>query len=272
MLKKRIITAVVVLSVFLPALLLNLEWLFLGIMTLFLLIGLLENFSLSRMRSPVLFAAFWTIIFLAILGRSSTINILPLFMVCSGMWLSLFTLLLWRGLPPLAHSINSAIVSLYSVSILGAFIAAIEFFMLSPYLLLSVLVVVWSADMGAYFAGKFFGRHKLASVISPGKTWEGVVGGWLMVLLVAFLWAKCDPFRGNFFIDLLLRFGWVGTIASLTLLVGVSVVGDLFESLLKRRLGVKDSGWVLPGHGGVLDRIDALISALPVAALIYFIR
>jgi len=123
------------------------------------------------------------------------------------------------------------------------------------------------ADIGAYFSGKGFGRHKLAPSISPGKSWEGAVGGWLAVLVVA---AVAVMMLGEltFVGRLYMRFGWPGFIVVMTLLVAASVVGDLFESQLKRRAGVKDSSNLLPGHGGVLDRIDALIPVLPLAALI----
>ena len=133
--------------------------------------------------------------------------------------------------------------------------------------LLSVLVIVWLADTGAYFAGRAFGRRKLAPSISPGKSWEGAIGGWLLVLLVAAgvlasgLQAPTlvSHFAGTHGLAL-------GALA-LTVLVAFSVVGDLFESQLKRQAGVKDSSALLPGHGGVLDRIDALLPVLPLALL-----
>jgi phosphatidate cytidylyltransferase len=126
--------------------------------------------------------------------------------------------------------------------------------------LLVLLGVVWVADTAAYFAGRRFGRHKLAPAISPGKTWEGVGGAALAVgLYYAVLWIIIAPpfLAGDRLADLAL-------VAGMTLL---SVEGDLFESWVKRKAGVKDSGTLLPGHGGVLDRIDGLVAALPLAAL-----
>lgn len=135
--------------------------------------------------------------------------------------------------------------------------------------LLSVLLLVWGADIGAYFAGKALGRRKLAPQISPGKSWEGAVGGWLLVLCIAILVTNFFSSKPTFYTHLTEHYGvGIGGVW-LTLLVGMSIVGDLFESLLKRQAGVKDSSALLPGHGGVLDRIDALLPVLPLAALIF---
>lgn len=135
--------------------------------------------------------------------------------------------------------------------------------------LLSVLCLVWAADIGAYFGGRAFGRRKLAPSISPGKSWEGVLSGFLAVCALAGLWVWVD---GQWVVDspslysrIWLGLGPIGTLLALMFLVGMSVVGDLFESLVKRQAGVKDSSQLLPGHGGVLDRIDALLPALPLA-------
>ena len=118
------------------------------------------------------------------------------------------------------------------------------------------LASVWLADVGAYFAGKQFGRRKLLAKVSPGKSWEGVLGGMLAVLLVV---VAVLVLRGEAQIA-----RWLPVLAVLVL---VSVLGDLFESTLKRRAGVKDSGRLLPGHGGMLDRIDAQLSCLPLWGL-----
>lgn len=128
-----------------------------------------------------------------------------------------------------------------------------------PRLLLFLLFLVWVADSAAYFAGSFFGRTKLAPHVSPGKTVEGVAGGVLGVVLLAWL---CGTMLWKFEGALLAK--WIG-LAVVTALI--SVVGDLTESRLKRIAGVKDSGRLLPGHGGMLDRIDALTAAAPVFAL-----
>ena len=133
---------------------------------------------------------------------------------------------------------------------------------------LSVLLIVWLADIGAYFAGKAFGKHKLAPAISPGKTWEGALGGWLSVMVVAGVAFALQAFEPTIVSALVDRFGLLRAVAALTVLVVFSVVGDLFESMLKRQAGVKDSSGLLPGHGGVLDRIDALLPVLPLAMLI----
>jgi phosphatidate cytidylyltransferase len=118
-----------------------------------------------------------------------------------------------------------------------------------------LLLLVWGADIGAYFAGRRFGRVKLAPSVSPGKTWEGVCGGVAASLIIALLMLAAMGEMAVWWIFVVL------------LLAAVSVFGDLFESVLKRQRGVKDSGALLPGHGGVLDRIDSLVAVLPVFAL-----
>jgi phosphatidate cytidylyltransferase len=134
--------------------------------------------------------------------------------------------------------------------------------------LLSVLVIVWLADIAAYFAGRQWGRRKLAPAISPGKTWAGVGGAVAAVLLVAFAFAQLAPGLPAFSTLLQQRQALPLAAGVLAALVALSIVGDLFESLLKRQVNAKDSGRLLPGHGGVLDRIDALIAVLPAAALL----
>jgi phosphatidate cytidylyltransferase len=126
-----------------------------------------------------------------------------------------------------------------------------------PLLLLWLLGVVWIADTAAYLFGRTFGRHKLAPRISPGKTWEGVAGALATVTVYALILAGTTGRDSGFL---------VATFLGMTVF---SIVGDLFESWLKRSAGVKDSGAILPGHGGMLDRIDALTSALPLAGLIF---
>lgn len=125
--------------------------------------------------------------------------------------------------------------------------------------LLFALVLVWAADVGAYFAGRALGRRKLAPNVSPGKTWEGVYGGLALSLLMAGV-AGALLFR-------LEGAAWLPFLLLCVAVVMLSIVGDLGESLLKRQVGVKDSGTLLPGHGGVLDRVDSLLAALPAMAL-----
>ena len=126
--------------------------------------------------------------------------------------------------------------------------------------LLFALVLVWAADVGAYFAGKAFGRRKLAPAVSPGKTLEGVLGGLALSLLIAAV-------AGTWLFKLQGTAAWLAFLLLCVVVVLLSIVGDLGESLLKRQVGVKDSGTLLPGHGGVLDRVDSLLAALPAMAL-----
>lgn len=130
---------------------------------------------------------------------------------------------------------------------------------------LSLLVLIWVADIAAYFAGRAFGKAKLAPRVSPGKTWAGAVGG--MVAAAVWMLASAN-WSGSFAADIVQRWGWVATAALGVALAALSIVGDLFESLLKRRAAVKDSSQLLPGHGGVYDRIDALLPVAPVALLL----
>ena len=135
--------------------------------------------------------------------------------------------------------------------------------------LLSAMCIVWAADIAAYFAGRAFGRRKLAPTISPGKSWEGVAGGVLGVLLLACAWMSFErrwPQSSSSVFAVLLEHGGVlGLVLALLVLTALSVLGDLFESLVKRAAGVKDSSRLLPGHGGVLDRVDALLPVMPAA-------
>jgi phosphatidate cytidylyltransferase len=130
----------------------------------------------------------------------------------------------------------------------------------NPWLLLFAMTVVMMADISAYFAGKRFGKNKLAPAISPGKTWEGVIGAVLGVTIyVVAVWWFSGLYKQYPILPGIILSGWWW--------VALAVIGDLFESAVKRQAGVKDSGALLPGHGGLLDRIDALTSTLPFAAI-----
>lgn len=151
------------------------------------------------------------------------------------------------------------------VALSGVWVALVELQARSPWLVLAAMAIVWIADTAAYFAGRAFGRRKLAPLVSPGKTWEGVFGALAAVAVYA---AAIAPFahsagyqgRG----DAVALVAWIALALALALM---SVLGDLYESWLKRQAGVKDSGTLLPGHGGILDRVDALLAAMPPAAL-----
>lgn len=141
------------------------------------------------------------------------------------------------------------------VVLVPLFVALLFLYNLAPHYLLFALLIVWAADMGAYFAGKQFGRVKLAPSISPGKTWEGVFGGLIMVIILSLVWAHYADLQ-------------VAVLLPFCLAVGaVSVVGDLTVSMFKRTAGMKDSGTMFPGHGGVLDRVDSVAAAVPLFAL-----
>ena len=162
----------------------------------------------------------------------------------------------WTVAHPLTGILSGALV------ILPACLALIQLRQLGAGQLLAVMAIVWVADTAAYFCGRAFGRHKLAPTISPGKTWEGAVGGVLAVVAYGLLFSSHLPAT---------LAGHVWLLAVLLVpLTAISIVGDLFESLLKRQAGLKDSSNVLPGHGGVLDRIDSLTSTLPLVALVRF--
>jgi len=154
------------------------------------------------------------------------------------------------------------------MALLPAWAALVVLHDRSPWLLLAAAVLVWIADIAAYFAGRRFGRLKLAPGISPGKTWEGVLGGLAGVLAYGIV-LKAATANTSLPVSPIFD-GPGGTLAIVFMLAlaFVSVIGDLFESWMKRGAGLKDSSGLLPGHGGVLDRIDALTSTLPVAALL----
>ena len=152
-------------------------------------------------------------------------------------------------------------VALGALLILPTWLALVQLRQVGPLALIAIMAVVWLADIAAYFSGRALGRHKLAPSISPGKTWEGAVGGALAVIVYGFVLAPRLPaaLAENSALLLLV----------LVVLTAISVIGDLFESLLKRQAGIKDSSNILPGHGGVLDRIDSLTSTLPLVALVW---
>jgi len=152
------------------------------------------------------------------------------------------------------------------VVLIGAWVAVVELQAHSPWLVLAAMAIVWIADTAAYFAGRAFGRHKLAPQVSPGKTWEGVYGALAAVAAYALVLVPLAKAGGYSGADSPLAV--VVWVAFAQGLVALSIVGDLYESLLKRHAGVKDSGRLLPGHGGVLDRLDAMLAAMPAAALL----
>lgn len=185
------------------------------------------------------------------------------FWVLAGVWLISRGVAGWSAIPVVLRLAGGlAALCLAWLAVAQARVIGINF-------LLSVLTLVWMADVGAYAAGRTFGRRKLAPAISPGKSWEGVYGGVLGVLLLAACWIWAEGGAGtSLYSRLWSAAPWLLVVAVL-FLCAASVVGDLIESLIKRSAGVKDSSGLLPGHGGVLDRVDALLPTLPLAMMLY---
>jgi phosphatidate cytidylyltransferase len=282
MLKTRILTAIVLLAILLPVLFAGNFAAFGVVATVFFGAAMWEAMRLFGQRVPLVNALIWSMLFaFCVFGGGFNASV-PLFALCVVLWLARFVPALAIGLPalPVPSTVsargrslsNSLLSTAFIVALFGCFIAILVLFAHSPAYLLSVMALVWIADIGAYFSGKAFGRRKLAPSISPGKSWEGAIGGGLAVLLIASVTIVAAPstpwLQDTFAVALHGRFGWAGALPILAVVVAASIVGDLFESLLKRRAGMKDSSSLLPGHGGVLDRIDALIPVLPLAALI----
>jgi len=178
----------------------------------------------------------------------------PAFLAGSAFWILAVPAWLWLGLGARQRS------GLIPLGFLVLVPPALAMVVLEPLDALLALAVAWIADTAAYFAGRRWGRRKLAPSISPGKTWEGAAGGLIgaaaYAMILSILFAGMQGTRMAAFLG------------AAALLVAVSIVGDLFESAVKRQAGVKDSGSILPGHGGMLDRIDSATAVLPVAALL----
>jgi phosphatidate cytidylyltransferase len=273
MLLTRVITAVVLLAVLLGVLFGGYYPAFAVTVLVFFVAAVAEAFMLFKTptKQAAVIAAFWGAAFAYTFLLRDNPTVQFWFAISVAIWLVRFVPSLATGLPPAEGFRNSLLGSVYALSIVGCFAAIVYFFgKHSAAYLLSVMALVWIADIGAYFCGKAFGKRKLAPSISPGKSWEGAIGGGLCVLVISSLVALYGSgvLADSFVVRLQGARGWLVMLPILVVIVAASIVGDLFESQLKRRAGVKDSSKLLPGHGGVLDRIDALVPVLPLAALI----
>ena len=271
MLKTRVITALVLLAVLLPILFL-LPAMYVGV---FFLVALLAAaWEWSRLLAPKagraawLYALFCLAIILFLLGTQNASWQFALLLLAVIFWFFVAPFILAKGMNLSLEKLRPFYVVLGLILLPATWFALVFLRELGLIFLLSSMALVWIADIGAYFVGKAFGKHKLAVQISPGKSIEGAIGGLILCYVYAFLCVYFLPFESTLFGAWAIRFGWVPMFLMVTVLTAFSIFGDLFESQLKRLAGVKDSSHLLPGHGGVLDRVDALIPAMPIAALL----
>jgi phosphatidate cytidylyltransferase len=272
-LKQRVITALVLVAALLSALAWS-QFAFAGLLTLGFAIAQAEWLRLSgwSFRTSLLIAltlGFAQFVFFAV--APATVGALTpvLVTLATALWIGLGVVLLraeHRGVVRISPGVSRTFALLLP---LAAWCALLMFLQLGAVVLLSVLVIVWLADIAAYFVGRAFGRRKLAPHISPGKTWAGVWGAITAVVAIALLAWQGFPGAPLFSNRLLVAFGIPLAAASLGALVAISIVGDLAESLLKRQANAKDSSNLLPGHGGFFDRLDSMFALLPAAALLW---
>ena len=278
MLKQRIITALAMLAVLLPAIFYPLPEIFAVIALLLIAAGAWEWAKLNQCGSLV------SLLYGAICAGACAgalyagwIHIATprLWVLAGGLWVVFAVWLLYHGVE--AWSSVPRVVRLVGglLALWAAWLAVAQARAIGVNFLFSVLVLVWVADIGAYFSGRGLGgrffKRRLAPSISPGKTWEGVCGGMLGVLALAFAWQAIEGGVAPEHASLYTRLGRVGPtfmVIAVVFLAAMSVAGDLVESLFKRSAGVKDSSGLLPGHGGVLDRVDALLPILPLAMML----
>ena len=261
MLKQRIITATLLLVLFLAALffLPTAGWVVLSVITV--MQGTLEWARLAKLPGNAANGYWWltlaVMIGIVLLDMNHALPHSLVYAVSVLLWLVVAPLWLlsgWQVHQPVLMALTGWAL------LIPTGLALMDLRAANPWWLLGVMGLVWVADIAAYFAGRKFGRTKLAPRISPGKTWEGVIGALLgaAAYVPLVIWLSGLPSTTYQALPSLTLVAWVW--------VGLAILGDLFESAIKRQAGVKDSGALLPGHGGLLDRIDALTSTLPLAA------
>jgi phosphatidate cytidylyltransferase len=281
MLKQRVITAIVMLLVLLPAMFYPTPTPFGAVACILICAAAWEWARLNQalgwlsyvyaLACGLLCAVFW--------WQGALHSPYPspgIWMVIGAVWVLAAAWLLKGGVSQWSK-INPRLRQVGGVLMLAvAWLAVVQARRVGINFLLSILVLVWVADIFAYFAGRAFGgrvaKQKLAPSISPGKSWEGVWGGMTGVILLAFAWCWADSRFGasapSIYSHLFAKAWWIMLIGVM-FLAAMSVAGDLVESLLKRSAGAKDSSNLLPGHGGVLDRVDALLPTVPLAMMLY---
>jgi phosphatidate cytidylyltransferase len=278
MLKQRIITAVVLLAILLPALFYPSPLPFTAVALVLIAAGGWEWGRLNGLgQTPSLLVALACLVLCVVSWRLGLVDrplrllwsIAGAAWVLAGAWLLRGGVAGWPRVPQ-AVRLAGGVLALWL-----AWLAVAQARAIGVNFLLSVLVLVWVADVFAYAAGRSFGlkftKGKLAPAISPGKSWEGVWGGMAGVVVLAACWVAADGRLGADVPSLYTRLaahGWWLLLIALLFLAAMSVVGDLAESLVKRSAGAKDSSGLLPGHGGVLDRVDALLPTLPLAMML----
>lgn len=275
MLKQRVITAVILLAILLPALFYPSPAPFCAVALVLIAAGAWEWGRLNGYGFTASLVAGFACVVMC--GLSWDLGMLDgplplLWRLAGAAWVLVGAWLLRGGVagwPRIPRSVRlvGGVVALWVawLAVAQARVIGIEF-------LLSLLLLVWVADIGAYFAGKGLGgrfsKGKLAPAISPGKSWEGVWGGMVGVMVLCIAWVMFDATGQSFYAQLTAMHGLAVALIAVVFLAALSVVGDLVESLVKRSAGAKDSSALLPGHGGVLDRVDALVPVLPLAMML----
>ena len=278
MLKQRVITAVVLLLILLPALFYPSPQPFCALALVLVAAGGWEWARLNGAQGSA--ALLWGA---AVVGLCAVAwwagalarPLTPLWLLSACVWVLGGAWLLGTGPAGWSRLPKALRLACGPLVLAVAWLAIAQAKVLGTNFLLSVLLLVWVADIFAYFAGRALGgrffKQKLAPSISPGKSWEGVWGGMAGVLLMAFIWQAMDARLQATVPSLythLFASGWWVMVLAAVFMAAMSVVGDLVESLMKRSAGAKDSSNLLPGHGGVLDRLDALLPTLPLAMML----
>lgn len=285
MLKERIISAVVLIAIVFAALFLFSPFYFALALGVVVTLGVWEWTQFARLKQDVwrfvITAIAGTFLFLWIYSNADYLNAgrvfenyaAPLLLAGVIWWVAVSSQVISYPKSAALWGKSVLLQLIFAFLTLVPFLIGVLLLRLNQYavdqyhglmLLLYVFILVWAADSGAYFAGRKFGKHKLAPKVSPGKSWEGVAGGLITACLFAFIFLKLSDgsLIGN------------ASTPSFVLLsvatVAVSVLGDLTESMFKRESGIKDSSNLIPGHGGILDRIDSLTAAVPFFAYFYF--
>jgi phosphatidate cytidylyltransferase len=277
-LKQRVITALVLLALLLPALFASQSWPFMVLTVVLIAAGAWEWGRLNGVHPVQAWLGALLCLAACIFAQQlGWVQSTPpqLWLMAGAMWVLLGAWMIHRGVSAWALWPRSLRWGAGLLLLVLAWLALAQAHHRGVNFLLSVLVLVWAADVFAYFFGRALGGQliavKLAPAISPGKSWEGVLGGMLGVFLVSWAWTAFDQTQAvtapSFYTLLWTQGAWVA-VPALLLMSAMSVVGDLVESLVKRSAGMKDSSGLLPGHGGVLDRVDALLPTLPLAMML----